>query len=520
MKNGIIYTRVSTKEQVEGHTSLGSQERECQEYARKHDLVVTEDRIFREKGESGKIVDRTELQNLLAFVKEQRNKGKNPVDVLLIWKIDRLSRNLGDYYGIKIALDRLGVKVVSVTEPLTDDPVGRFLEAILAAAAQFDNEIRTIRTTGGMRVTVEQGGWPHDAPIGYIKKDKRVVIDPKFGPIIKEALELFSTGGYTLEDMSRWLHERGVETKSGKRRPGWTIKANLMNMLYAGYTASTLTGGKLYKGKHKALVPEAVIKKNIELIEGNKKPFSFKDDDLYPLKNILLCVTCGKNLTAAAPTGRSGKGFPRYYCNRSTCTKGVTGRSVVSKDITLAHEDFRALLASQKPLHTGIAELWKQVVVRTWNEEYKKTLQSVIDLERARQDKLNYNVMIDEKYIKDKITEAEKDHQKKIVANDISSIEEDLEEQKQFLEENQAIIDKAMDFIKDPEVFWNRASTPVKKVMQQFLFPNGIPYDFETGYGTIQTVESYLLIKKMADKSAENPNVVVPTRIELVTSSL
>ncbi len=364
MINGIIYTRVSTKEQVEGHTSLQSQERECQEYARKHSIFVTENHIFREKGESGKIMNRTELQNLLTFIKQQK-KANKPIDVLLIWKIDRLSRNLGDYYGIKVALDRLGVKVVSVTEPLTDDPVGRFLEAILAAAAQFDNEIRAIRTTGGMRVTVEQGGWPHDAPLGYIKKDKRVVIDPVFGPIMKEALELFSTGLYNFEYMKNWFFEKGVQSKGGKPKSGWLIRTYMMNIFYAGFTGSSLTQGKLYRGKHKPLVSEEIINKNRELIEGKKKTFAWKPDDLYPLKNILLCVTCGKPLTAAAPTGHKGVKFPRYYCNRATCTKKATGRDLLSKDVTEVHEDFRKLLRSLKPLNAGIAKLWKQIVVRT-----------------------------------------------------------------------------------------------------------------------------------------------------------
>ena len=93
------------------------------------------------------MTDRKELQRLLEYVRTY----KNEVDVLYIWKIDRLSRNLGDYYGIKVALSRYGVRIASVTEPIDDDPVGLFLEAILAAAAQFDNDIRAIRTVGGMR---------------------------------------------------------------------------------------------------------------------------------------------------------------------------------------------------------------------------------------------------------------------------------------------------------------------------------------------------------------------------------
>lgn len=134
MANAIIYIRVSSKEQLEG-TSLESQEKECRKYAKKHGLKIAENALFIEKGESAKYADRPVLQDMLKYVKD----NKNSVDTLLIWKIDRLARNLGDYYGIKVALARYEVKIISTTEPIEDDPVGRFLEAILAAAAQFDN---------------------------------------------------------------------------------------------------------------------------------------------------------------------------------------------------------------------------------------------------------------------------------------------------------------------------------------------------------------------------------------------
>lgn len=108
---GAIYVRVSSKEQAQDKTSLDSQERECKAYARKNQVIVPDQNLFIERGESAKFIDRTELQRLLKFVRE--NKGE--LDYVLIWKIDRLARNLGDYYGIKVALAKYGVKIVSVT---------------------------------------------------------------------------------------------------------------------------------------------------------------------------------------------------------------------------------------------------------------------------------------------------------------------------------------------------------------------------------------------------------------------
>ncbi len=109
--NGVIYCRVSSKEQVEG-TSLESQQVACQEHARRNGIEIT--RVFVERGESAKFADRTQLLELLEFC----SHPENAVRVLLVWKIDRLARNVGDHFNIKANLLKQNVRVVSVTEPI------------------------------------------------------------------------------------------------------------------------------------------------------------------------------------------------------------------------------------------------------------------------------------------------------------------------------------------------------------------------------------------------------------------
>jgi len=96
----------------------------------------------------------------------------------------------------------------------------------------------------------------------------------------------------------------------------------------------------------------------------------------------------------------------------------------------------------------------------------------------------------------------------------------DLEVATQYLEVNESIVDNAMQFITNPELFWNRSSTSVKQMIQLLLFPNGVVYDFETGYGTFEKLDSYLLLQKMTDKSVKVSDLVAATGIEPVTSSL
>lgn len=509
MTIGIIYTRVSTKEQAENQTSLDSQEKECQAFARKNGTTVPLENIFRERGESAKFIDRTELQRLLQFVKN----NKNQIEVLYIWKIDRLARNLGDYYGIKVALAKYGVKIVSVTEPIEDDPVGRFLEAILAAAAQFDNEIRAIRTITGMRVRVEQGKWPHSPPIGYKKVRGRVVADPENAPIITDILLKFSTGSYGLADIARYAYEKGIKTKSGRPKSTDAMKKILQNMIYAGYTKNRLST-KMTKGLHKALVEENIIYRNIDLILGAKKTYTLRGDDLFPLRGTLLCDNCGHNLTASSPKGRSGY-YPLYHCNQPTCKKKITGKKA-SGDADVVHRQFRELLGSYKPF-SDISGLFKEIVLRAWNDEYGQAVENTTrinnEIDYYRQLRLSTN----QKFIADKITEEDRDAQLKTISQKVNDLKEELVEADQYVTDKEQIIDDAMSFITSPDIFWNRANTKIRQDIQMLLFPDGIPYNFETGFGTaeVATALSVLGIKKDPTVDVES-HLVIPRRIELL----
>lgn len=512
--NGMIYTRVSTKEQVFEKTSLDSQLRECQREARKRGVTITEDRIFREEGESAKVVDRTELQRLLDYART--HKGK--VEVLYIWKIDRLSRNLGDYYGLKVLLSQLGVKIVSVTEPIDDDPVGRFLEAILAAAAQFDNEIRAVRTVNGMRSRVEQGSWPHTAPVGYLKQDRRVIPDPEYADKIKDILMTFAKGGHTVASIGRYAAGLGITTKRGRAKSDSAMRSILQNPIYAGYLKSKLVQD-MVKGLHKPLVSFDVIQENIDILNGTKKNYVLQNEGLYPLKNILLCSNCGYSLTGSSPKGRNGTRHPYYSCNRKSCKTSITGKRTTIP-VEKVHDDFRGILSSITPINPKIATFYKELVIKAWKGQYGQTLDAIERLNAQILETRKMKQTLVERYLQGKLNDDEKEMQANILDGKLMQYDEDLHNAESYREVNEKVIDNAMVFISDPTSFWNQADNSIKLMVQKLLFPKGIVYDFETGFGTIQQIESYLLIKKIADKSAKNSNLVAATGIEPVTLGL
>ena len=161
-KTTAIYMRVSTNKQAEKGTSLETQERICREYAKKHGFKVI--KVVREEGESAKAWQRPALLKMLQWFQ----KNKNNVDVLIVYKLDRLSRNTDDQHAIMYKLHQADVELRSATENIDDTTIGKFMRTILWAVVEMDNSIRAERTRDGQVARFHQGYWPFAPPSGYV----------------------------------------------------------------------------------------------------------------------------------------------------------------------------------------------------------------------------------------------------------------------------------------------------------------------------------------------------------------
>jgi site-specific DNA recombinase len=199
MIGAVIYVRVSTKEQTE-NLSLPTQLRACEEYCKREGYEVLE--RFKEEGESAKTTDRTELQNLLKYCRT--HKGK--VHFVVVYNLTRFAREKYDHFALRAFLKSLGISLRSATEPIDDTSTGKLMEGVLAAFAQFDNDVRSERTRAGMRAALEQGRWTFVPPLGYLNapkwSGKSLIPDPERGELVKRAFEEFATGRFTKEESS------------------------------------------------------------------------------------------------------------------------------------------------------------------------------------------------------------------------------------------------------------------------------------------------------------------------------
>lgn len=318
VKNGVIYCRVSSKEQVEG-TSLETQEAACREYAKAHKINIV--KIFIEHGESAKVADRTQLIELIDFCRTSKTK----LQALLVWKLDRFARNVGDHFNIKATLSKYGVRVVSVTEPIDTNPEGKLMEAILAGFAQFDNDIRAARTVQGMRRKIQEGIFPWKSPLGYrsaaregTKKTRPDEPDqPLFG-LLQKAWKEFATGIYKKADILRLMESLGVQTQKGISMTAQSLDNFFRNPYYAGILIDPWSGEQ-HAGNHVPMVGQDEFQR-VQVImakRGRSIPHQ-KERAEFPLRGLVQCTACRHFLTGGFSRGRS-RLYPYYHCGNRQC---------------------------------------------------------------------------------------------------------------------------------------------------------------------------------------------------------
>jgi site-specific DNA recombinase len=307
----LIYTRVSTKEQVDEGNSLPTQEKICRRYAENNGMKVVG--MFREEGESAKTVHRTQLKKLMEYC----TVNKKSVDAILIYRIDRLSRETADYLQLKSFFAALGIKVVSASENIEDTPVGRFIENVLAGTAQFDNEVRAERSKNGMVDGVKEGRWQWKAPFGFIntrvegKKNIAPTEDTHKLNLIREAWSLIDNG-YSETEALKMVTAKGLLNDRQKPIQIQHFSKMLQNTLYMGVIEAF--GLTIYSSSIKPIIDEETWHRVNDRITGkNKAPAKYKKlNPDFPLRGSLLCEY-GHRMTGSAPKGNGGR-YPKYHC--------------------------------------------------------------------------------------------------------------------------------------------------------------------------------------------------------------
>ncbi len=374
----VIYARYSSDSQRE--ESIEGQLRECKKYAEKSGITILSSYI--DRALSAKTDNRPEFQRMI------KDSNKQLFDIVLVWKLDRFSRNRYDSAHNKAILRKNGVKVLSVTERISDDSTGILLESLLEGYAEFysvelSEKITRGLTENALKCKYNGGG----VPIGYtIDSEQHFQIDPLTAPIVLEAFQRYSEGG-NIQDIVNFMNSKGVTTFRKKPLRFDAAKKLLKNRRYIGE----------YKYRdivHENGVPQIVPNELFDLVQermakNKKAPARAKaKDEFYLLTTKLFCGKCGAFMVDESGTGRHG-GFHQYYkCSnakrRKSCDKKFVRKAwiedvVIKKKMDMLMDDKVILRLTdmlfdlQKKENTSIPLLKKQI------EEVSRSIDNMLN---------------------------------------------------------------------------------------------------------------------------------------------
>ncbi len=270
-----IYTRKSTEEGLEqAFNSLHAQREACEAYIKSqaHEGWRLIKAAYDDGGFSGGSMERPALARLLQDVKD----GK--IDIIVVYKVDRLTRSLSDFARIVEILDRQGASFVSVTQQFnTTSSMGRLTLNVLLSFAQFEREVTSERIRDKIAASKARGMWMGGmAPLGYDLQDRKLVINEAEAETVRAIFQRYLELG-SVNALVEDLKLRGVRTKVWTPRHGQSrgggyfdrliLYRLLKNELYIGRIAFK---GRSFEGQHQEIVPAELWELVQARLAGNR----------------------------------------------------------------------------------------------------------------------------------------------------------------------------------------------------------------------------------------------------------
>jgi hypothetical protein len=237
--------------------------------------------------------------------------SKGRVHFVVVFNLTRFARDKYDHFALRSHLQSLGISLRSATEPIDDTSTGKLMEGVLAAFAQFDNDVRSDRTRAGMKAALELGRWVFLAPIGYLNAPrsmgKSLMADPDRAPLVRRAFEEYATGRFTKEQLLKQAMAWGSTNRRGRPLTSQAIGMLLRNRLYAGIVDVPEYGVRGKRGDFEPLISEALlyrVQRGCRLACRARR-HSSAGTQISPLRAFLRCDSCGRGLTGSWSRARS-----------------------------------------------------------------------------------------------------------------------------------------------------------------------------------------------------------------------
>lgn len=323
-----IYIRVSTQYQVD-RASLPVQREELINYAR-YALSIEKYDVFEDAGYSGKNMDRPAYQHMMSRVR------LGEFSHILVWKIDRISRNLLDFAGMYAELKKLGVTFVSKNEQFdTSSAMGEAMLKIILVFAELERNMTSERVTAVMISRAQDGQWNGGKiPFGYSydKATKTISINETEAKVVRLIFDTYEKEG-SLVRAAHYLNERGIRQRSGHPWTPSGLQRLITNPFYVGtmrynYRHVSARPGSvkpegewvIYEDHHDAIIDPKRQEHIIQLL-GEKRRNSgngfYQRKNVHVFAGLLKCSYCGSLMSATIDRPRADGWQPSHYiCTR------------------------------------------------------------------------------------------------------------------------------------------------------------------------------------------------------------
>ncbi len=275
-----IYTRKSTEEGLEqDFNSLDAQREACEAYIKSqmHEGWTLISKHYDDGGFSGGTIDRPAFQELLEDIKNDN------IDIVVVYKVDRLTRSIMDFAKIIEIFDNHKASFVSITQHFnTTTSMGRLTLNILLSFAQFEREVTGERIRDKFEATRKKGLWIFgNPPYGYTKDNHHILhAEEPYASNIQEIYNLYLEYG-SIDKIQPILKEKNICTKTGKYFSRGNLYNILSNKIYIG---KIVHNDKIYEGQHIGIIDEKLFNKVQEQILTNsiirKHSLNAKDGSL------------------------------------------------------------------------------------------------------------------------------------------------------------------------------------------------------------------------------------------------
>ena len=383
-----LYARKSSEEEERQILSIEAQLAELRVFAQQNDIHIVREYT---ESQSAKEPGRPVFNEMVGQMEKGIASG------IIAWHPDRLARNSIDGGRIVYLVDT--GKIVSLKFPtfwFEPTPQGKFMLSVAFGQAKYYTDNLRENILRGIRQKIRRGEFSGKAPMGYFNEPRLRTIepDPKTFSKVKEVLELFATGNYTLTTIRDKMFSLGLTGRDGRPPHLSTITHLLTKSFYYGMF---IYNGEMHEGSHKPMISKKTFDRIQQALKDHGKPRKNRDKKPFMFLGFARCGECGYMMTAERKVKPSGRQYVYYRCTKKSKTQ-TCGQN------RFLREDRLAAQIGEAVQNLSLSDEWREkflAKVNIWEQEERHSsdpfvhdLKAKITENKAKLDRLT-DAMLD-----------------------------------------------------------------------------------------------------------------------------